>query len=121
MTQVAGIGRPLPRLLLGTRALGPGGRGLDPRMPGGRAVPDLGWRDAALSDFEFAAASEDGHGVDWPVRHHNLAPYYSRVEELLVFEGTATVFASSRTVASARQLRSHPPISGCEQRSCAMR
>ncbi len=36
-----------------------------------------------LSDYEFKAASVDGFGVDWPISHDDLAPYYSELEGLL--------------------------------------
>lgn len=33
-----------------------------------------------FSDHDFAANSLDGHGNDWPIRHKDLAPWYSHVE-----------------------------------------
>ena len=33
-----------------------------------------------LSDHDFRANSLDGYGTDWPVRHKDLAPWYSHVE-----------------------------------------
>jgi len=41
-----------------------------------------------MSDYDFKAASRDGHGEDWPIGYHDLAPYYDSVEEFLgVFGG----------------------------------
>jgi choline dehydrogenase-like flavoprotein len=51
------------------------------RQVGGRL---LTWMRVSLrlSDFEFKAASRDGIGEDWPLDHSQLAPSYSRVEQL---------------------------------------
>lgn len=40
-----------------------------------------------MSDFEFHAASRDGHGADWPIGYADLAPYYDRVEDVLGLDG----------------------------------
>jgi choline dehydrogenase-like flavoprotein len=40
-----------------------------------------------LSDAEFQAAERDGHGASWPIRHADLAPYYTRLEALLQIHG----------------------------------
>jgi choline dehydrogenase-like flavoprotein len=40
-----------------------------------------------LSDYEFKAASWDGFGEDWPIRHADLDPYYSRVEQIFRVRG----------------------------------
>lgn len=32
------------------------------------------------SDLDFGANAKDGHGVDWPIRYADLAPWYSHVE-----------------------------------------
>jgi choline dehydrogenase-like flavoprotein len=37
-----------------------------------------------LSDLDLEANARDGHGVDWPIRYAELAPWYERVER---FEG----------------------------------
>jgi len=49
------------------------------RLVGGRS---LFWarQSFRLSDFEFKAADHDGFGENWPIRHDDLAPFYSRVE-----------------------------------------
>jgi len=40
-----------------------------------------------LSDYEFKGKSHDGFGEDWPIGHADLAPYYSRVEEIFQVSG----------------------------------
>ena len=32
------------------------------------------------ADMDFKANAEDGHGVDWPIRYADLAPWYDHVE-----------------------------------------
>lgn len=39
------------------------------------------------SDYDFKAASRDGHGIDWPISYADLAPYYDRAEEFLGIRG----------------------------------
>ncbi len=57
------------------------------RLFGGRS---LFWsrQSFRLSDYEFKAKSRDGFGDDWPISLADLAPYYSRVEEIFRVEGT---------------------------------
>src|SRR5260370_2416125 len=40
-----------------------------------------------LSDLEFKWKSHDGFGEDWPIGHGDLAPYYSRVEDVFQVSG----------------------------------
>src|SRR3984885_4416514 len=40
-----------------------------------------------LSDYEFKAADIDGTGENWPVSHDDVAPFYSRVEEIFRVTG----------------------------------
>jgi choline dehydrogenase-like flavoprotein len=56
------------------------------RLFGGRS---LFWsrQSFRLSDYEFKAKSHDGFGQDWPISHADLAPYYSRVEEIFQVAG----------------------------------
>jgi choline dehydrogenase-like flavoprotein len=56
------------------------------RLFGGRS---LFWsrQSFRLSDYEFKAKSRDGFGEDWPISHADLAPYYSRVEEIFQVSG----------------------------------
>jgi choline dehydrogenase-like flavoprotein len=56
------------------------------RLFGGRS---LFWsrQSFRLSDYEFKAKSHDGFGEDWPISYADLAPYYSRVEEIFQVAG----------------------------------
>ena len=40
------------------------------------------------SDLDFEANLKDGHGVDWPIRYADLAPWYSHVERHVGIAGT---------------------------------
>ena len=42
-----------------------------------------------LSDIDFGANKQDGHGVDWPVRYADLSPWYDRVETFAGISGTS--------------------------------
>ncbi|HEV8265981.1 MAG TPA: GMC family oxidoreductase [Gemmatimonadales bacterium] len=42
------------------------------------------WR---WSDLDFEANLKDGHGVDWPIRYRDLAPWYSHVEQFVGVSG----------------------------------
>ncbi|MES2647986.1 MAG: GMC family oxidoreductase [Bacteroidota bacterium] len=35
------------------------------------------------SDLDFEANMRDGHGIDWPIRYKDLAPWYSYVEKFI--------------------------------------
>jgi choline dehydrogenase-like flavoprotein len=39
------------------------------------------------SDHEFEANLKDGHGVDWPIRYKDLAPWYDYVERFVGISG----------------------------------
>ena len=56
------------------------------RLFGGRS---LFWsrQSFRLSDYEFKAKSHDGFGEDWPISLSDLAPYYSRVEDIFQVAG----------------------------------
>ncbi len=56
------------------------------RLLGGRS---LFWarQSFRLSDFEFKAAEIDGTGENWPISLADLAPFYSRVEEIFRVAG----------------------------------
>ncbi|MFT4111185.1 GMC oxidoreductase [Silvibacterium sp.] len=56
------------------------------RLFGGRS---LFWsrQSFRLSDYEFKSKSHDGFGEDWPIGLADLAPYYSRVEEIFQVAG----------------------------------
>jgi len=40
------------------------------------------------SDLDFEANLRDGHGVDWPIRYKDLAPWYDHVETFAGIAGT---------------------------------
>lgn len=42
-----------------------------------------------MSDHDFQANKLDGHGNDWPIRHKDLAPWYSHVEIHAGISGSA--------------------------------
>ena len=42
------------------------------------------WR---WSDLDFEANLKDGHGVDWPIRYADLAPWYSHIEKFVGVAG----------------------------------
>ncbi|MDQ2752685.1 MAG: GMC family oxidoreductase, partial [Bacteroidota bacterium] len=39
------------------------------------------------SDLDFEANAKDGHGVDWPIRYNDIAPWYSHVEKFVGISG----------------------------------
>jgi choline dehydrogenase-like flavoprotein len=39
------------------------------------------------SDLDFEANLKDGHGVDWPIRYADLAPWYAHVERFIGVSG----------------------------------
>jgi choline dehydrogenase-like flavoprotein len=42
-----------------------------------------------FSDLDFEANKKDGHGIDWPIRYRDLAPWYSYVEKFIGVSGRA--------------------------------
>ncbi len=42
-----------------------------------------------FSPMDFAANFEDGHGVDWPIRYADIAPWYDYVEHTIGVSGQA--------------------------------
>ena len=42
-----------------------------------------GRSSARMAEIDFKAASRDGYDVDWPVSYEEMAPYYTRVEEMI--------------------------------------
>ena len=53
---------------------------------GGRS---LLWARACYrwSDLDFEANLKDGHGVDWPIRYKDIAPWYDYVESFIGVSG----------------------------------
>jgi choline dehydrogenase-like flavoprotein len=41
------------------------------------------------SDLDFEANAKDGHGVDWPIRYKDIAPWYDYVEKYIGISGKA--------------------------------
>ena len=41
-----------------------------------------------LSELDFAANKRDGHGVDWPIRYSDIAPWYDHVETFAGISGS---------------------------------
>lgn len=46
------------------------------------------------SDHEFESNLRDGHGVDWPIRYKDLAPWYAYVERFVGVSGNRDGIAS---------------------------
>lgn len=40
------------------------------------------------NDIDFGANLKDGHGVDWPIRYKDIAPWYDYVEKFIGVNGT---------------------------------
>ncbi len=53
---------------------------------GGRSLT-WGRQCYRLSDLDFNANLEDGHGVDWPIRYKDIAPWYDYVEKYVGISG----------------------------------
>ena len=55
---------------------------------GGRS---LLWSRACYrwSDLDFEANLKDGHGIDWPVRYRDIAPWYDYAEKFIGVSGNA--------------------------------
>jgi choline dehydrogenase-like flavoprotein len=54
---------------------------------GGRSIM-WGRQSYRLSEMDFAANAKDGHGVDWPIRYDDLAPWYDHVEKFVGVAGS---------------------------------
>ena len=53
---------------------------------GGRSLM-WGRQSYRWSDFDFEANAKDGHGVDWPIRYKDIAPWYDYVEKFAGISG----------------------------------
>ena len=53
---------------------------------GGRSL-QWGRHSYRWSDIDFKANLNDGHGVDWPVRYKDIAPWYDKVESYIGVTG----------------------------------
>jgi choline dehydrogenase-like flavoprotein len=66
-----------------------------------------------LSDYELKGKSHDGYGDDWPISLADLAPYYSRVEEIFRVQGQLDGLAQ---YPDGNFVVDTSPWSGCMQR-----
>jgi choline dehydrogenase-like flavoprotein len=55
---------------------------------GGRSLV-WGRQSQRWSEQDFEANARDGHGVDWPIRYRDLAPWYDHVEDFIGVSGNA--------------------------------
>lgn len=53
---------------------------------GGRSLM-WGRQSYRFSDLDFEANIRDGHGIDWPIRYRDIAPWYSHVEKFAGISG----------------------------------
>ena len=53
---------------------------------GGRSLT-WGRQSYRFSDVDFEANAKDGHGVDWPIRYKDIAPWYSHAEKFAGITG----------------------------------
>lgn len=54
---------------------------------GGRSMM-WGRQSYRMSEIDFEANKKDGHGVDWPVRYKDIAPWYDHVERFAGISGS---------------------------------
>lgn len=54
---------------------------------GGRSLL-WGRQSYRLSDLDFTANAKDGHGVDWPIRYADIAPWYDYAERFAGISGS---------------------------------
>lgn len=54
---------------------------------GGKSLT-WGRQSYRLSPMDFEANKADGHGVDWPIRYKDLAPWYDKVESFIGVSGS---------------------------------
>jgi choline dehydrogenase-like flavoprotein len=54
---------------------------------GGRSLM-WGRQSYRWSDFDFEANAKDGHGVDWPIRYKDIAPWYDHAEKFAGISGS---------------------------------
>ncbi|PWU02163.1 MAG: GMC family oxidoreductase [Bacteroidetes bacterium] len=54
---------------------------------GGRSLM-WGRQSYRWSDLDFEANAKDGHGVDWPIRYKDIAPWYDHVEKFAGISGS---------------------------------
>lgn len=69
-----------------TQAAGTDFKWIRGRHVGGRSIM-WGRQVYRWSDLDFEANLKDGHGVDWPIRYADIAPWYSYVERFIGVTG----------------------------------
>ncbi len=69
-----------------TQATGTDFKFIRGRHVGGRSIM-WGRQVYRWSDLDFEANLKDGHGVDWPIRYADIAPWYSYVEKYIGVTG----------------------------------
>lgn len=57
-----------------------------PDIVGGKSIM-WGRQSYRLSPMDFEANAKDGHGVDWPIRYKDVAPWYDYVEKFIGVSG----------------------------------
>jgi choline dehydrogenase-like flavoprotein len=72
------------------------------RQVGGRSLT-WGRQSYRLSDYDFKAASRDGHGQDWPISYAELEPYYDLVEDFVGISGSYEKLPNCPTADSCRR------------------
>ena len=53
---------------------------------GGKSLLWARWTQR-WGEADFESNAQDGHGVDWPIRYRDLAPWYSYVEKFVGISG----------------------------------
>jgi len=53
---------------------------------GGRSIM-WGRHSYRWSNLDFEANKKDGHGIDWPIRYKDIAPWYDKVESFIGVSG----------------------------------
>ena len=54
---------------------------------GGRSIL-WGRQSYRWSETDFEANAKDGHGIDWPIRYNDIAPWYDHVEKFAGISGS---------------------------------
>jgi choline dehydrogenase-like flavoprotein len=60
---------------------------LDSRLSSGWPLDHVGRQTYRYSEMDLSQNARDGHGVDWPIRYADLAPWYDKVETFIGVSG----------------------------------
>lgn len=63
-----------------------------PDIVGGKSIM-WGRQSYRWSDLDFEANARDGHGIDWPIRYKDIAPWYDYVERFAGISGQREGYA----------------------------